>query len=262
MDEMLTGWMAEGNCRNHPPATFFPSDGVGVDRARKICATCPVIESCLEYALAPPHRARRLGRLLRAGAPPDPEAPPPAPSPSEPTGDEPSRDHAAWSRGPRGLQADQPRPKASSRPSPAPCDPVHERRVGAARLDVRRPSSGAGLGPDQHHDVGADLGQHRPGAAPRRTIHARPLAEQPALLAAGGEPRLRDVVAEQHEDRQRSRAVACRSPAAAIRGRSGAVQVGRSRSRRAGRARPSARSGAAASSADGALRRAVTPRGG
>ena len=26
-----TAWMAEGNCRLHPPSTFFPSDGVGVD---------------------------------------------------------------------------------------------------------------------------------------------------------------------------------------------------------------------------------------
>ena len=46
-----TAWMAEGNCRLHPPATFFPSDGVGVDRARKICRDCPVMSSCLEYAL-------------------------------------------------------------------------------------------------------------------------------------------------------------------------------------------------------------------
>ena len=44
-------WMAGGSCRNHPPATFFPSDGVGVERARKICATCPSQEPCLEYAL-------------------------------------------------------------------------------------------------------------------------------------------------------------------------------------------------------------------
>jgi WhiB family redox-sensing transcriptional regulator len=43
--------MAEGNCQNHPPATFFPSDGVGVDRARRICGTCPVNGTCLEYAL-------------------------------------------------------------------------------------------------------------------------------------------------------------------------------------------------------------------
>jgi len=46
-----TAWMAEGNCRLHPPATFFPSDGVGVDRARKICKGCPVVNMCLEYAL-------------------------------------------------------------------------------------------------------------------------------------------------------------------------------------------------------------------
>lgn len=49
--DSATAWMAEGNCRLHPPATFFPSDGVGVDRARKICASCPVIGTCLEFAL-------------------------------------------------------------------------------------------------------------------------------------------------------------------------------------------------------------------
>lgn len=46
-----SAWMAEGNCRLHPPATFFPSDGVGVDKARKICRDCPVTSRCLEYAL-------------------------------------------------------------------------------------------------------------------------------------------------------------------------------------------------------------------
>jgi WhiB family transcriptional regulator, redox-sensing transcriptional regulator len=45
-------WMAEGLCANIPPSTFFPSDGAGVDVARRICATCPVQEPCLEYALA------------------------------------------------------------------------------------------------------------------------------------------------------------------------------------------------------------------
>ena len=44
--------MAEGNCSNHPPAVFFPSDGVGVELAKKICATCPVQQPCLEHALA------------------------------------------------------------------------------------------------------------------------------------------------------------------------------------------------------------------
>jgi WhiB family redox-sensing transcriptional regulator len=44
-------WMAEAKCREHPPETFFPSDGVGVEIAKRICADCPVRESCLEYAL-------------------------------------------------------------------------------------------------------------------------------------------------------------------------------------------------------------------
>jgi WhiB family transcriptional regulator, redox-sensing transcriptional regulator len=46
-----TAWMSEGNCRLYPPAAFFPSDGVGVDRARKICKDCPVASRCLDYAL-------------------------------------------------------------------------------------------------------------------------------------------------------------------------------------------------------------------
>ena len=48
---MDTSWMARGNCADQPPSTFFPSDGVGVDKARKICAACPVKNECLEHAL-------------------------------------------------------------------------------------------------------------------------------------------------------------------------------------------------------------------
>ncbi len=43
--------MGKGKCREVDPETFFPSDGVGVLRARKICAGCPVASQCLEYAL-------------------------------------------------------------------------------------------------------------------------------------------------------------------------------------------------------------------
>lgn len=46
-----TAWMADGLCRMYPPATFFPSDGVGVEKARRICAGCPVQNECLEHAL-------------------------------------------------------------------------------------------------------------------------------------------------------------------------------------------------------------------
>ena len=49
---MDTEWMAVGNCAHQSPAYwFFPSDGVGVEVARRICASCPVKEACLEYAL-------------------------------------------------------------------------------------------------------------------------------------------------------------------------------------------------------------------
>src|ERR1700722_3945296 len=48
---MDTAWMAEGKCRELPAETFFPSDGVGVEIARRMCADCPVREPCLEYAL-------------------------------------------------------------------------------------------------------------------------------------------------------------------------------------------------------------------
>lgn len=51
VEDPVSAWMARGNCRLYPPATFFPSDGVGVDKARKICADCPVATPCLEYAL-------------------------------------------------------------------------------------------------------------------------------------------------------------------------------------------------------------------
>ena len=47
-----TTWMAEGNCREYSPNVFFPTDGVGVEVARRICETCPVKEPCLEYAVS------------------------------------------------------------------------------------------------------------------------------------------------------------------------------------------------------------------
>jgi WhiB family redox-sensing transcriptional regulator len=49
--ESETAWMAFGRCRDMDPAVFFPSDGVGVERARLICISCPVRTACAEYAL-------------------------------------------------------------------------------------------------------------------------------------------------------------------------------------------------------------------
>jgi WhiB family redox-sensing transcriptional regulator len=66
--------MSSGRCRLEPPSTFFPSDGMGVIVAQRICEECPVKVECLEYALA--HRIdhgvwggaseRQRRRLLKA----------------------------------------------------------------------------------------------------------------------------------------------------------------------------------------------------
>ena len=43
--------MADGKCREYPAGVFFPRDGTGVIKAQRICAVCPVVEQCLNYAL-------------------------------------------------------------------------------------------------------------------------------------------------------------------------------------------------------------------
>jgi WhiB family redox-sensing transcriptional regulator len=74
-----TEWMAEARCRSVPPSVFFPSDGAGVEAARRICATCPVKDPCLEYALyhridhgvwggASERERRRIARQRRLSA--------------------------------------------------------------------------------------------------------------------------------------------------------------------------------------------------
>jgi WhiB family transcriptional regulator, redox-sensing transcriptional regulator len=49
---MELDWTALGKCKDMDPAIFFPSDGMGVQAAQRICADCPVKVTCLEYALA------------------------------------------------------------------------------------------------------------------------------------------------------------------------------------------------------------------
>ena len=46
-----TRWMSEGNCAEKDPAIFFPSYGVGVEKAKRICNGCGFQNQCLEYAL-------------------------------------------------------------------------------------------------------------------------------------------------------------------------------------------------------------------
>lgn len=39
------------NCVEVPPKTFFPTDEIGEDRAKRLCQGCPLLEQCLEFAL-------------------------------------------------------------------------------------------------------------------------------------------------------------------------------------------------------------------
>ena len=48
---MTESWMAYGKCVDESPDVFFPSDGLGVEKAKKICHECLVQEACLAYAL-------------------------------------------------------------------------------------------------------------------------------------------------------------------------------------------------------------------
>lgn len=45
-------WMRHAACRDCSPVRFFPSDGVGVEVAKRTCGECCVRLECLEYALA------------------------------------------------------------------------------------------------------------------------------------------------------------------------------------------------------------------
>ena len=46
------GWMRRSACRGRDIAEFFPEPGGDADAARAICATCPVRDECLAFAVA------------------------------------------------------------------------------------------------------------------------------------------------------------------------------------------------------------------
>lgn len=48
------GWRAEALCAQTDPSLFFPEAGQSARTARDLCATCPVADECLAYALARP----------------------------------------------------------------------------------------------------------------------------------------------------------------------------------------------------------------
>ena len=46
-----TGWFDDAACREVGTDVFFPTSEAQAVEAKAICATCPVREECLEYAL-------------------------------------------------------------------------------------------------------------------------------------------------------------------------------------------------------------------
>ena len=44
-------WMLQASCRGANTREFFPSNGLGVEAAQRVCRACTVREECLEYAL-------------------------------------------------------------------------------------------------------------------------------------------------------------------------------------------------------------------
>jgi WhiB family redox-sensing transcriptional regulator len=70
-------WKQDAACRNLDPNMFFPDRDDAAGPALAVCATCPVREACLEYALvnrlregiwggATERERRRLARQRRS----------------------------------------------------------------------------------------------------------------------------------------------------------------------------------------------------
>lgn len=44
-------WMQDALCPQTDPEAFFPEKGGSTKQAKSICATCDVVQQCLDYAL-------------------------------------------------------------------------------------------------------------------------------------------------------------------------------------------------------------------
>lgn len=50
--EQREPWMDAGACNGQPQDPWFPERGESLLHAKRVCATCPVAQECLDYALA------------------------------------------------------------------------------------------------------------------------------------------------------------------------------------------------------------------
>lgn len=59
-------WAADGSCRNQPTEMFF-AKGTAMDRAKRVCAACPVRPQCLDWSMTlPEHTAGIFAGLSSA----------------------------------------------------------------------------------------------------------------------------------------------------------------------------------------------------
>lgn len=57
---VVADWREQAACADYPNQLFFPPPDAGddvVERATSVCAVCPVLDDCLEYALETNQRA-------------------------------------------------------------------------------------------------------------------------------------------------------------------------------------------------------------
>ncbi len=52
--ERDTSWRAQAACQWHDPEIFFPQSYQESHEAKRICASCPVVNECFLYALSVP----------------------------------------------------------------------------------------------------------------------------------------------------------------------------------------------------------------
>lgn len=59
--ELVADWRVRAACSGYPNTLFFPPSDTpedqAVEKAKSVCAVCPVIDDCLEYALETNQRA-------------------------------------------------------------------------------------------------------------------------------------------------------------------------------------------------------------
>lgn len=58
-------WMLKGVCRHEYPDIFFVEAGKSAEEARRVCARCPVLQTCRDWAIATDQKLGIWGGMTR-----------------------------------------------------------------------------------------------------------------------------------------------------------------------------------------------------